>query len=216
MPYYFQGFNLFLSMVSIKGKTLQVLVVEIDKDDFEEIKRELEEQLNKSFFSKTAGFPFVVSPKGQISSRTVEKVIEYLQNRGLKPLLASSESKVSPRVNIQQQEESSRVKVITKNLRSGQLVEFNGDVLIIGDVNPGAEVRASGNIIVMGALRGTAWAGYLGDTNSVIVALKMQPQQLRIANIFAAPDEDEKNEGTADYPEVAKVENNEIVIEPLI
>jgi septum site-determining protein MinC len=78
-----------------------------------------------------------------------------------------------------------------------------------------AEVRASGNIIVMGALRGTAWAGYLGDTNSVIVALKMQPQQLRIANIFAAPDEEEKNKG-ADYPEVAKVENNEIVIEPLV
>jgi septum site-determining protein MinC len=202
-------------MVSIKGKTLQVLVVEIDKENFEEIKKELDEQLSKSFFSKTAGFPFVVSPKGNVSSKTVEKVIEYLQSKGLKPLLASTESNATPKVNIQQQEESSRVKVITKNLRSGQLVEFNGDILIIGDVNPGAEVRASGNIIVMGALRGTAWAGYLGDTNSVIVALKMQPQQLRIANIFAAPDEEEKNKG-ADYPEVAKVENNEIVIEPLV
>jgi septum site-determining protein MinC len=202
-------------MVSIKGKTLQVLVVEIDKENFEEIKKELDEQLSKSFFSKTAGFPFVVSPKGNVSSKTVEKVIEYLQSKGLKPLLASTESNATPKVNIQQQEESSRVKVITKNLRSGQLVEFNGDILIIGDVNPGAEVRASGNIIVMGALRGTACAGYLGDTNSVIVALKMQPQQLRIANIFAAPDEEEKNKG-ADYPEVAKVENNEIVIEPLV
>lgn len=194
---------------------MQVLVVEIDKENFEEIKKELDEQLSKSFFSKTAGFPFVVSPKGNVSSKTVEKVIEYLQSKGLKPLLASTESNATPKVNIQQQEESSRVKVITKNLRSGQLVEFNGDILIIGDVNPGAEVRASGNIIVMGALRGTAWAGYLGDTNSVIVALKMQPQQLRIANIFAAPDEEEKNKG-ADYPEVAKVENNEIVIEPLV
>jgi septum site-determining protein MinC len=202
-------------MVSIKGKTLQVLVVEIDKENFEEIKKELDEQLSKSFFSKTAGFPFVIFPKGNVSSKTVEKVIEYLQSKGLKPLLASTESNATPKVNIQQQEESSRVKVITKNLRSGQLVEFNGDILIIGDVNPGAEVRASGNIIVMGALRGTAWAGYLGDTNSVIVALKMQPQQLRIANIFAAPDEEEKNKG-ADYPEVAKVENNEIVIEPLV
>ncbi len=202
-------------MVSIKGKTLQVLVVEIDKDNFEDIRRELEEQLSKSFFSKTAGFPFVVSPKGQISSHTLEQVINYLQNKGLKPLLVSSKDTSPPKVNIQQTEETSRVKVITKNLRSGQLVEFNGDVLIIGDVNPGAEVRASGNIIVMGALRGTAWAGYLGDTNSVIVALKMQPQQLRIANIFAAPDEEEKDKET-DYPEVAKVENNEIVIEPLI
>lgn len=66
-------------------------------------------------------------------------------------------------------------------LRSGQVLESEGSVVVLGDVNPGAKVIAVGNIIVLGSLKGTACAGITGNSNTFIAALEMQPTQLRIS-----------------------------------
>ena len=106
------------------------------------------------------------------------------------------------------------LKIINKTVRSGQKIEYEGDILILGDVNPDAYIVASGNIIVMGALRGVAHAGANGDENAQIIALKLIPQQLRIAGYYTrSPDED--NVGDPNYPERAYIEGNQIYIEKI-
>lgn len=85
--------------------------------------------------------------------------------------------------------EESDVKIVNKIVRSGQVLDVKGDILLIGDVNPGGKVVATGNIYIMGNLRGIAHAGKDGDTMAVIVASYMKPNQLRIADyISRAPD----------------------------
>lgn len=98
-------------------------------------------------------------------------------------------------------------------LRSGQRIWHSGNVLIIGDVNPGAEVVATGHVIVMGTLRGVAHAGVEGDIAAEIIAINLHPIQLRIAEYFGRSP-DLKLE-TDNAPEVARVEDGNIVIHKL-
>lgn len=71
---------------------------------------------------------------------------------------------------------------LTKTLRSGMRIEFAGHVVVVGDVNPGAEIVAAGNVLVWGRVRGMIHAGAKGDTSAYICALDLSPTQLRIAN----------------------------------
>ncbi len=99
-------------------------------------------------------------------------------------------------------------------LRSGASLEFETSVIIIGDVNHGARVVSKGNIIVLGALKGNAFAGATGNTNSFVVALDMNPTQIRIADTIArAPDKPVKQE--VKEPKIAFLEEGNIYIEPL-
>ena len=70
-------------------------------------------------------------------------------------------------------------------LRSGQSIKYNGSIVIMGDVNPGSEVVAGGNVVVLGALKGMAHAGAHGDNTCYIAALDLRPTQVRIADIIS-------------------------------
>lgn len=97
-------------------------------------------------------------------------------------------------------------------LRSGQNVTSKGHLIVLGDVNPGAEVSAVGNVVVLGALKGIVHAGIEGDHDCCIVALQLNPTQIRIADIITrAPDEQEQV--VPDEPEMAYVIDNRIYIE---
>lgn len=96
-------------------------------------------------------------------------------------------------------------------VRSGQVLRAKGNLVVIGDVNPGAQVIANGNIVVMGSLRGTAHAGHNGNRKAVVVALKLQATQLRIADIIArSPDEDDR---CLSLPELAYIHGKQIMID---
>lgn len=86
----------------------------------------------------------------------------------------------------------SETKFHRGSLRSGQKVETEGSIVIIGDVNSGAEVIASDNIVVMGKLRGLAHAGAKGNKNAIIVAGVLDAVQIRIANVVKEIDRDEE------------------------
>lgn len=101
--------------------------------------------------------------------------------------------------------------VVQRTLRSGQSVRFNGNVVILGDVNPGAEVTAAGNVVVMGVLRGMVHAGATGDQNAVVVAFRLQPTQLRIADYIARSPDGEF--GGPERPEIARVKDGTVTIE---
>lgn len=100
----------------------------------------------------------------------------------------------------------SETKYIEYSLRSGQSEEYSGSLVIIGDVNAGAEVIAGGNIFILGALRGLAHAGAGGNTNAIIAANYIDSTQLRIANVVK-----EIEEKTDKCP-ICKIENNIIVV----
>lgn len=104
------------------------------------------------------------------------------------------------------------VLYLRQTLRSGQSVTHKGHLVIIGDVNPGAEVSAEGDITVWGSLRGIAHAGTAGNTNAEIRALKFDPIQLRIAQAIArSPDKPKVNLRT-NGPETARIVNGTIRI----
>ena len=96
-------------------------------------------------------------------------------------------------------------------LRSGDHLQCDGDVLIYGDVNPGARVSAGGDVMVWGRLRGIAHAGCHGNTKAKIVALHLRPVQLRISNAVARGPEDQPLDGLT---EQARLDQGVIVIEP--
>jgi septum site-determining protein MinC len=104
-------------------------------------------------------------------------------------------------------------------LRSGQSIEFASSIVVMGDVNPGAKVVAKGNIIVIGSLKGAAYAGVNGNANSFIIALDMDPMQLRIGNLYArSPDSKgflKRRKQTVQQMQIAYVENENIYIEPI-
>mgnify|MGYP003801904003 CR=1 FL=1 len=105
-------------------------------------------------------------------------------------------------------------KFIRTTMRSGQNINYNGNIVIIGDVNPGAEIIAKGNIMVMGTLRGLAHAGADGNTKAMIVAFRLQSKQLRIANVIGrAPDGEQEG---PHIPELAIIKDGALVIEPYL
>ncbi|MEE4193984.1 MAG: septum site-determining protein MinC [Anaerolineae bacterium] len=84
--------------------------------------------------------------------------------------------------------------VIKKTLRSGARVENTGDVVVIGDVNPGAEIVAGGDVIIWGRLRGSVHAGVENNEKAMVCALEMTPTQLRIAGKIATPEKRKRGE----------------------
>ena len=99
------------------------------------------------------------------------------------------------------------------NLSSGQVKEFETSVVILGDINVGAQVVSTGNVIVLGSLYGTVYAGAAGKENAFIVALKMNPMQIRISDVIARSS-DEKQETPAE-PQIAYLQDGAIYIDTL-
>ena len=97
-------------------------------------------------------------------------------------------------------------------VRSGEYLDIPGDLLILGDVNPGAIVSAEGNIIIWGRLLGIAHAGKNGNPKATISALQLRPVQLRIANKVARGPKDKPQLALA---EQARIESENIIIFPL-
>lgn len=101
--------------------------------------------------------------------------------------------------------------MIRRTVRSGQVIRYEGHVTVYGDVNPGAEIIAGGDILVWGKLRGVVHAGALGNDNAIVGALYLAPTQLRIGGYIArAPDEKKRKTINA---EQARVREGKIIVE---
>jgi septum site-determining protein MinC len=100
--------------------------------------------------------------------------------------------------------------LVRRTIRSGFSVQHHGHVIVIGDVNPGGEVIAGGDIVVWGRLRGMVHAGAEGDERSIVCALDLSPTQLRIAGQIALTP---KRRGKS-RPEIARLSDGKVVAEP--
>jgi septum site-determining protein MinC len=99
--------------------------------------------------------------------------------------------------------------LVRRTLRSGYSLQFPGHVVVIGDVNPGAEVIASGDVLVWGRLRGMVHAGAEGNEDAIVCALDLIPTQLRIAGQIAiTPQRRGKPQ-----PEMARLKDGQVVAE---
>ena len=116
--------------------------------------------------------------------------------------------------------ESSDALTVRRTLRGGQIIRHPGSVTVIGDVNPGAEIVAGGDVVVWGVLRGVVHAGAMGDDDAIVCALKLEPTQLRIsAQIAISPEEPKAKRGRLwqrigpRAPECAFLQEGRIVVE---
>ncbi|MFN3788302.1 MAG: septum site-determining protein MinC [Sulfurihydrogenibium azorense] len=196
--------------IEIKGLTVPALLIKLDPSlSIEENINQLEKKLSSAVFKGSyAVLDYMGLELNEDQSKKIEEILKSHNTKVLGYQNTKSDSKNIPKPV----SEKKSLKIINKTLRSGQSVEYDGDVLILGDVNPDAYVVASGSIIVMGALRGVVHAGANGDETAIIMALKLMPQQIRIASYIArSPDSYEE----VNQPEKAYIENNQIVIEKI-
>lgn len=178
--------------------------------DVEDICEELKEKITKlKEFYKEAKTPIRITGKlftdseseriKKIINDEIEVEVNFDQPSDLLGLHAIKKT-------FQTEIEISETKYINSSIRSGQVEEYSGSLVIMGDVNAGGEVIAGGNIAVVGALRGLAHAGANGNTKALITANYIDVTQIRIANHVK-----ELGERTDKCP-VCRIEKNEIKI----
>jgi septum site-determining protein MinC len=211
------------SRVAIKG-TGEGLVLALGQGELADLLAELEQELE----DKAAFFR-----GGQIALRVGARELSFEEMEAFRELLAryhirlEGVAKEAPRPQAAAHESDTEVApahqeslkgspglLFRGTLRSGQLLSSPGHLVIIGDVNPGADIVAGGDIVIWGKLRGTAHAGAEGDQRAVVCALQLMPIQLRIAGYIA------RSPGSGDQvpagPEIAKLHDGVIVAEPWI
>ncbi len=142
------------------------------------------------------------------SSPTTQKTAQML---GLATKLPAARPETKPQQTGTEQAGEPAI-LIRKTLRSGVKVSHPGHVIVMGDVNPGAEIVAAGNVLVWGRLRGTVHAGAEGDQSAVISALMMNPAQLRIAGITTLIDP----KAFRQKPVTASLTEDGLILEPWI
>ena len=137
--------------------------------------------------------------------------IEAFDEQAPPPIAAAPTTHALPqRTDTQSSRDTEPSKIIPYTIRSGQGEDFpQGSLIIYGDVNSGAEVRAGGDIVVLGALRGNAHAGINGRLSAVIIAMDLVPVQLQIGNFINRRPINQKPRG---YPEIARIGVEDVII----
>src|SRR6056297_954199 len=146
----------------------------------------------------------------ELSYNQLEELMEIVKNYNQVNKIYFTARKIEKE---EKSNNNSEAVIINRTLRSGQRVKHQANVVIVGDVNPGAEVIAGGDIIVFGRLRGVVHAGAGGSKESQVAALKLNPTQLRIASLIArSPDDSDSSKLQA---ERAFIENDQIIVEKI-
>ena len=146
----------------------------------------------------------------ELSYNQLEELMEIVKNYNQVNKIYFTARKIEKE---EKSNNNSEAVIINRTLRSGQRVKHQANVVIVGDVNPGAEVIAGGDIIVFGRLRGVVHAGAGGSKDSQVAALKLNPTQLRIASLIArSPDDSDNSKLQA---ERAYIKEDQIMVEKI-
>ena len=201
--------------VTIKGTKDGLVFIMDDTCSYQDIVLELTDKLENNYSQ------FLDGPIIRVTVRFGYRYLSHEQEQEIRNLIRSKgnliidkfESLVVSKDEVDKARLKANINVIYKTIRSGQVYEYQGNVLILGDVNPGGCIQATGSIYVLGSLRGMAHAGIDGDSRAVIAASILQPTQLRISSYVSRPPEDWEEE--IYEMEFAYVEENQILIEKL-
>ncbi|GAB2560604.1 septum site-determining protein MinC [Gracilibacillus alcaliphilus] len=183
-------------LVTIKGTRDGLTLFLNDQCSWDDILLELEEILSAKHMMQEE---HVVSVKVELGNRYITKEQEErlaaLIRKYNKLEVGQIVSNVMLRKEALKWKEETDIHLYNKIVRSGQVLQVKGDLLLVGDVNPGGRIIATGNIFVMGNLRGIAHAGFDGNRDAIIAASHMAPSQLRIAEMINRADKMDE-EGT--------------------
>lgn len=201
--------------IEFKGTKDGFIIVVNNNSNFEQVKAALVEKINSNlFFFKGSQFCDIYSTN--LLDEEKNELMDFLKENYSVNFI-EKEKKQSSKIKVKTIDNNNNTmeiptKFIRNTIRSGTSIEYNGNIIVLGDVNPGAQLTATGNIIVMGILRGIAHAGSKGDETSFVSAIKLNPIQLRIATTIAISP-DEGIVGTSSSPQIAFVHKGNIVIE---
>ena len=200
--------------IFIKGNKLGInAIINMDKfGNFDEMLDSLVEKLSRGKkFYKGATLTVTTDLK-YINERQISKLKDVLFDEILiKDCIF--EERLEKQSSVFSGVYEGRTKFVRKTVRSGQCLNYAGNLIIIGDVNNGGEVRAHGNVIVLGDLKGKVIAGDNGNENAIIAAYSLEPELISISGkITISPDDFEKT----GYPEVARLNENNIIVEPYL
>ena len=210
--------------VVIKANNFGLMIILDPEIEFDALCKAVEEKFKESekFFGSA---DMAVAFEGRnLSADEEETIIEtILDNSSINIVCTIDNDPVKEerfRKKLEQiaiSEDVSLTKIHKGYFRSGQMMEFDTGVVVIGDINPGAKVVAKGSIVVLGALKGEAEAGAGGNDDAFIIALDMAPIQLRIGSKIARCADNSAFAGKTKClsPKVAFVENDNICIEDL-
>nr|WP_208543874.1 septum site-determining protein MinC [Paenibacillus protaetiae] len=175
--------------IIIKGVKEGLVFLLDDQCEFSALLDELQYKLEKTHQQLLTGPLIHVQVKlgeRQLEEEDKERIRSLIRTQGnLMVQSIESETKVKQSPN-----PNNGWEILTGIVRSGQTIEHDGNLLLAGDLNPGGTVLCTGDIYVLGALRGVAHAGYKGRTDVIIAASLMRPTQLRIADVISRPPEE--------------------------
>lgn len=200
--------------LTINTKQNQIVIRLSDKAEHDEIIASLKRKLPelKKLYQKEKT-PILVTGK-VLKNKEIDEIQELIK-KSIDVEIEFESPKVLGLHGIKkaynQEIQNSETKFHTGAIRSGQRVESEGSLVVIGDVNGGAEIIAGENIVVLGILRGLAHAGAKGNKEAIIAANKIESPQIRISNIvkeIVKNDEDYNITKTYAY-----IENDEIILE---
>jgi len=200
-------------LVSIKG-TREGLVIFFDPErEFEEIKNNLKHKIEaaRDFF-RGARFTLYQGNAALNAEQQVE-LENICRQYGLVPAL-----NIRWPVRPAQNGAGERARLVCTQLRSGQQIVHSGNLVLVGDVHPGARIFASGDVVIMGRCRGDVHAGEPDNQKALVVALDLHPNRLTIAGVAApAPQKSSPaslpENGT---PQMALLENGKLIIRPYL
>ncbi len=222
------GYRMSENAVVFKGTKEGLHVVLKEEMSMQEIKDNLEKKVkpSKKFFEGAR----IVDFRGKRLSRTEYDELKDIMQQEYGMLFLGEYRELTAEAAQDKDEtkelSSSYVKLPYENvlsddalfvratIRSGQLIDYKGNIVIVGDVNPGAFIRATGSIVVMGNFRGVAHAGAKGDYSAFVAAFNLQPTQLRIGDIITRSPDGFINKQA--IPEIAVVKKGSIVVEPYL
>ena len=207
--------------VVIKGFKAGIILVLNPDASYETLKKDIADKFRASaaFFGEAAK---AVSFKGRdLTDEQKMEIVDIIQANCSLSILCIMEDDPETEAAFQktierklEQDYSNTGQFYKGNLRSGQVLDVETSIIIIGDIKPGAKVISKWNVIILGSLKGNVYAGAAGNTNAFVVALDMRPVQIRIADTIArAPDNPEKTPGN--QTKIAFLDNGNIYIEPL-
>jgi septum site-determining protein MinC len=181
--------------VTIKGTKAGLILNLDDNCSFEHLLSELETKLiHPSENQKTDGpkIPVNVKVGKRYLTDRQEELLRKIIYQKKNLLVEVIESDVLTKQEAEYMKRENEITSVNRMVRSGQILKVQGDLLLIGDVNPGGYVAATGNIFVMGAMKGIAHAGCEGRTSAVVAASVMIPSLVRIADRIFQDEEDEQ------------------------
>jgi len=223
----------------IKGNKYGIVIVMDEDTSFDEIKSRLAEKLTESAKFFGSGTMAVSFEGRELSSDEQTQLLDVISessnlniacvidnSEGLTEVFKKSVEKIKEMVDngrdtideseiqeIEKSDDGNTGRFFRGTLRSGQILESDTSIVIIGDVNPGAKVSAGGNVIILGSLKGNVSAGMKGDNNAFVVALDMAPVQIRIGDIIASCPE--KSKRAKQETKIAYLDNGNIFVDPL-